>query len=369
MPFEKGSISFTICTMQQKLPEDAIGRFEEKKGYSLDTVLDEPQIGWVSGRHLLDTQIDELTAYVAGYLKMTLRSAVRKIPPSFFKAEYQQEELAEMQATNSFFLSRKQVKEIKESIKERLLKEMPPALSGTTFVVDSNSDIMYLGAGSCTEIDKFLSVFHETIGFEPIPLTAETSAEFLFRIDPDTLPRLDFTESSSKTHDVDTSFGRDFLTWIWFFQEVRGGTFDVSNIGEFGLSVQGPLTFSEEGVGAQETVVRRGLPTLSGEARLALLSGKKLTRARILLVKDDETWEFTLDADNFIFKSVKLPQIEPLDPISHFQERIKYLGLFRQAFLSLFRDYLALVQDKGRFEELSQDVIRWAKEEASKDGS
>ncbi len=360
MPFDNGSLSFTICKMMQTLPDDALDRFENQKGYSLATVLDEPQIGWVSGRHLLDTQIDESTALPGGHLHLVLRSAVRKIPPALFKAECRIEELAAAQKGNIQFLSRKQKKEIKEDVKDRLLKDMPPALRGIPFVVDAPAAFMYLAATSLSQIDQFLYFFCETIGFEPLPLTAELLAETEFKANPDNLPRLLFTDEPVDI-DYESSIGRDFMTWLWFFQEERGGTFKVADLGEFSILVQGPLVLAGEGDAAQEIVVRRGLPTISGEANSALLSGKKLKKAKFLLARDDEMWSFTLDADTLVFRSVVLPPVTGLDPGSHFQERIKYLTIFRKAFFRLFELWLSEISDPAKMRKLSGEVVAWAK--------
>ena len=241
MPFDSGPVSFTVCKMPKSLPEDAIERFQEKKGYSFETLLDDPQIGWVTGRHLLDTQIEHDSAYFGGYLYLFLRHAVRKIPPSLFKAECRIEELALMKSMNSVFISRKQKKEIKEAITERLLKEMPPTLTGTAFVLDSQAEILYLAATSQSKIDQFMSHIHETIGFEPYALTPETMAEYFFDAKQTSYPTLLISEKSSDSEEGDLFLGRDFLTWLWYFQEIEGGTFSVNDLGSFSIMVDGPL--------------------------------------------------------------------------------------------------------------------------------
>ena len=49
-----------------KLPEDLLELFAAKKAGPLDAVDSEPQFGWVTGHHLLDTTIDETSAQLGG---------------------------------------------------------------------------------------------------------------------------------------------------------------------------------------------------------------------------------------------------------------------------------------------------------------
>ena len=360
MSFESGPISFIICKLGTAMPDDAVEKFSEKKAWSLETVLDEPQIGWVSGRHLLDTRIDQETAYSGGYLHLSLRSAQRKIPASLLKAEIRMEELAYMKEKTVDSVPRKNKKAIKEAITDRLIKDMPPSLTGIPFVVNSINNMIYLGTNSRSQIDQFLSYFCETIGFEPIPLTPPIAAEILYNTDPNSLIELTFAPKPFDSKSDEISIGRDFATWLWFFQENEGGTFEVEDFGTFGVLVDGPLVFASEGRGALEAVVRKGLPTSSAEAKAALLVGKKLKQAKIIIARDDQSWVFTLEADSLAFRGMTLPEIEEgLDSASRFQERITLLNIFHKAFSSLFKRYLNLARDTQKVMEISDKFHQW----------
>lgn len=361
MPFDSGSISLTICSLGGEMPEDAVSLFASKAGYSLDTVLDSPQIGWVSGRHLLETRIDDETAYAGGCLHLNLRSAQRKVPASLYKAEVRVEELAHMQAMECSYLPRKQKKEIREEVGERLLKDSPPTLTGTPFVVDTPNSLIYVGTTSQPAIERFRVMFYETIGFEPMPLTPESSAELLYKVDPNELPSVRFSSKAPAPDDDETvDIGRDFATWLWYFQEVEGGSFRLDELGYFNIMIDGPLVFAADGCGALETVVRKGLPTISPEAKAALLVGKKLKQAKFQIVRDEDIWQFTLDADMFGFRGLSLPDVDrKLDPASHIEERIRHLGMFYTVFFELFERYLKLVSDKNRLHSQTKKFDTW----------
>ena len=58
MPFENGTFSAAMFALPQALPDDYIDLLNANRAGSVDAVKDEPEIGWASGRCLLDSQID-----------------------------------------------------------------------------------------------------------------------------------------------------------------------------------------------------------------------------------------------------------------------------------------------------------------------
>ncbi len=358
MPFDAGNLSLAICHLDAEMPHDALELFQEKKAGALANVAEEPKVGWVTGRHLLDTDLTEETAYVAGYLHLVLRTAQRKIPASLLKAECRIEELAYMQANNLNAVNRKQRKQIKEEVTDRLIKQMPPTLSGIPFVADAGQHTVFMGASSLSRLDSLLGYFSQTLHLDPIPLSPEAAADHLFDLEPLDIPILDF--SPERVSDVtDVFLGRDFTTWLWYFQEMEGGQFTTDKGHAYAIAIDGPLHFIGEASSALESVVRKGLPTTSAEAKAALLVGKKLKQAKFTIARGNQQWTFTLDADNFLFRGLSLPPGEELDARSHFQERILLLHEFKDAFFTLYGKYLADVTDDARRDRLQKKLHAW----------
>lgn len=348
------------------MPEDAIERFDAKSAGALENVKDEPEWGWVSGRHLLETRIDEETAIMGGYLHLSVRQAQRKIPSALLNAECRMAELAKIAETKAEYIGRKERKIIKQEITEHLLPQMPPQIAGTPFVVDNNDNRLYVGATSQKQLDMFLGLFCQTVGFEPIPMTPEVMAVDLVKINPDVIPMLNF----SPTQPDDTAggtLGQNFLTWLWFYQEECVGRLPPTQLGEFRLLVDGPLVFVADGAGALESAIRKGMPTLSAEAKAALTVGKKLKRAKLFLARDrNEQWEVTLDADEFVFRGLKLPEGEALDPASVFEERINNLYIFQRVFSALFQRFLTELSDREKFTAFQKKAKQWVQEKEAK---
>ncbi len=361
MPFDSGNISLAICRIPRELPEDVLDLFIAKAAGPLANVAELPKIGWVTGRHMLDTNLTQETAFTAGYLHLVLRTAQRKIPPSLFKAECAVEELAMMQALNTQRLSRKQKKEIKDAINDRLIKQMPPTLSGIAFVADPATQLLYVACSAVSKLDGFLGEFGRTVELDPIHLGPEAAAEHLFGVNPLDISALTFSPEVP-ADDSDNFLGRDFATWLWYFQEIGGGVFQVERLGAFAVAIDGPLTFVGETSSAVESVVRKGTPTNSAEAKAALLVGKKLKKAKFTIARANDNWTFTLDAENFLFSGLTLPPGESLDANSHFQERIMLIHDFREAFFTLFKKYLDHVTDETRHDKLQRGILDWVSE-------
>lgn len=361
MPFDRGTMSFCVCRLPRELPEDALARFQSKAAGPLKLVKDEPSLGWVTGRHLLETDINDVTAYAGGFIHLCLRQAQRKVPGALLQAETRMQELHRLKENGGEFLARKERKEIKDDVLNRLLPDMPPQLAGTPFVIDQTGNRLYLGATSEKQRDAFLAYFYETMGFEPQVLNPEFLAAQAFEDETELLPVLNF---SPDLPDIEAwgGIGENFLTWLWFYCEDNNGVLPKSQLGEFQCLIEGPLVFVSEGNGAQESSLRRGAPTLSAEAKAALTVGKKLRRAKLTLaLGKDEVWSATIDAEHFTFRSLKVPEGEAMDPASVFEERIHFLNTYQSVVFALFQRFVACMADEESFNTTQERAKEWVR--------
>ena len=344
----------------RKLPADLLEKFAAHAAPPLKTMSTEPVQGWVGGRHLMDLPITEQNAYFGGHLRLILMKAERKVPTSLLRAECVMEEVAHMQAENKTFVDRKTRSEIRKEVMNRLLPQMPPTLKGIPFVLDERAGILYLGGTSENQLDAFCVHFQMTLGIDLIPVAADTAAAKRHQVKVAEWSKTSFSPEVADDEMEDTP-GLDFLTWLWFASEARGGIFKSKEHGDVGVAIEGPLLFTREGEGAHETALRKGLPTVSAEAKTALLSGKKLRRAKLLVARTDESWSGTFDATTFVFRSLKLPESkEVLDAPSRFQDRIQKIGVFREMFFELFDRFLADRTDTKKWNAVKKEIHQWA---------
>lgn len=357
MGFESGGVSFRMFYLAGSMPEDAVRRFSKHAAAPLDTLGRDAINGWVTGRHLLDRTITAETAYVAGYLRLTLMKAERKIPEALLRAECFMEELAELQARGVQFLKREVRSEIRRAVTERLLPNMPPSLQGIPFVHDSRADLVYVGATAEKQVEAFVIHFGHTTGVTLVPVTPEAAALKRLRVN---VRDLDPTSFSPECEDelASDNLGQDFLTWLWFHSEARGGAVRLDDA-EFAAAIEGPLLFVNEGDGAHEALLRRGTPLVSTEAKTALLGGKKLRCARLTLARGDEMWTCALDAESFTFRGLKMPKGDAVEPVGRFQERMLALDTFREALLGFFDAFLKERSEPARWKATRKEIHAW----------
>lgn len=163
--------------------------------------------------------------------------------------------------------------------------------------------------------------------------------------------------------------GQEFLTWLWYKSEERGGAILVPEIGQDILLYFEKHMLLEYGAGeARENVVCRGLLTELKEARAGLALGKKPEQARIRLQRDDHEWSLTIKARLFEFQNVRLPKTEigeqgadEDDPMAREGLLLDQIGLYETAARTvdqLFRMFLELRCSERWPEELGR-VQSW----------
>ena len=367
MPFDNGTVTLTIFRLPMDLPENALELFHAGRAGMFDAVKEEPLIGWVSGRHLLESDINEETAICGGHIYVNLRKAERKIPSALMTAICRREELVYMQANDCVTVPRKVRRQIKLEAIEKHLMKMPPSLTAIPVVIDRRSNYLYLGATSNAQIDDFISKFINAIGIEPHQVTPDYILEHELKTTVISLPELVLTKEKTGGMADDAVIGRDFLTWLWFYSETNGNMLEVGELGEFAMMLEGPLTFiHDDAAGAAETSIKKGgSPLRSAEAKAALNVGKKLKKAKILIARDEQVWTCTFDADKFGFGSLALPEGEAMDDHhAIFEERITNIDIFRQVMTEFFKKYAETLM-ADNWSETEQEIIKWAEERDS----
>jgi recombination associated protein RdgC len=102
--------------------------------------------------------------------------------------------------------------------------------------------------------------------------------------------------------------GQEFLTWLWWKSEERGGSVEIPEYGDIIVAFEKHMLL-EYGEGeSAEKLICSGLKAELLEARTGLQVGKKLEQARIRVVKNDHEYNFTLAAGLMEFRNVRLPK-------------------------------------------------------------
>ncbi|CAK8716339.1 Recombination associated protein RdgC [Candidatus Electrothrix aarhusensis] len=102
--------------------------------------------------------------------------------------------------------------------------------------------------------------------------------------------------------------GQEFLAWLWFKSEERGGSVELPGRGDIQVAFEKHMLL-EYGEGPEsEKLICRGLQTELREARAGLALGKKPEQARIKIGSDEYEFSITLTAATMEFRSVRLPK-------------------------------------------------------------
>jgi hypothetical protein len=217
--------------------------------------------------------------------------------------------------------------------------------------------VLYAAATTEKQSDALVLSFRQAVDITLVPMTPGTAALMRRHRSIEDLAPTSFSPECPDELAV-RSVGMDFLTWLWFFFEERGGELDL-NGHTATVMIEGPLVFYMEGQGAHLAVLRNGEPLVASEAKTSLLGGKKLRRATVRLVLDDEAWSASVDADTFVFRGLKLPKGEALGPVDRFEERMLSLRRFRDVFLSLYDRFLDERMDASRWAETRKAIHGW----------
>jgi len=360
MSFQNGPITFRMFFLDRDIKKEDISFFRERVLPSLETLTNDEISGWVGNRHLLDRVINEQSAYLGGYLSLSLTKATKKVPKSLLDAEVAIEEFAVMEAEKKDYLRQAERRKIKQAVEAELLPEMPPQLKGIDFVFDQRTHILYCSATTIKQIDAFVTLLQKTTGIVAKSATPERLAQELEQVNAfDWIPTNFSTKMNDLVVDGIGATGRDFLLWLWFCSEMRGGIANIPVVGEVAYMIEGPLTLELEAIGAFETTLRKGDPIHGSEVRTALQSAKKPKKTKVKFVSGKKEWEFTLDADDFVFRGLKLPETEAFDRIGKFQERMILLDTFRVIFTHLFREYVRERKDAQTWEETVDTIRKW----------
>jgi hypothetical protein len=163
-----------------------------------------------------------------------------------------------------------------------------------------------------------------------------------------------YTEDEAHRHYL----GEEFLTWLWYRCETDGGTFELPDengiLREFGVLFDDFLVLradervpSEAGLSdddlfeSTESVLRRGAPSRTAEAGVALLRGKKLARARLQISDARRSWACVLDGTEMCLRSVKPPKPDAEDAREREKEGLDALFALSDLLDHLYRLFLA----------------------------
>jgi len=161
--------------------------------------------------------------------------------------------------------------------------------------------------------------------------------------------------------------GQEFLAWLWYKAEERGGNVDVPGMGDILVAFEKHMMLEYGEGDVSEKVICRGLQTELREARAGLGLGKKPEQARIRLARGEYEFSVTLAAATMEFRNVKLPKTvdsadEGDDPDSMEGRILERIGLFEQL-TEIVNELFKMFIDKRASNQWPEELVKirkWA---------
>jgi hypothetical protein len=317
----------------EKLAAHAIGRQRVAAG-------DGSQAGWVAGDHILDTRFDLAKNVVNDAMHFALRVDEQKVPADLLRA-YSQVELEALAAQNpSGQPSSRQKRQARLTAKERLEDEARDGrfLRRRAFPLlwDGPSGELLVGTTSATALDRLVTLFHETFGGRFEMLGAGRQAfqiaeahDRARRVDDATPTVFVPNQPAEVAWDPDEAsrafLGNEYLLWLWYHLENESDAVALSDGSEVVAMVARTLVLEcPRGQYGKESISSDG-PAKLPEALRAIQAGKLPRKMGLTLVRHDQSYELTLQAETLAMGGARLPAPEGEDDRARLEERVTQL--------------------------------------------
>jgi hypothetical protein len=318
----------------ERLEAHAIGK---QRVASADGV----EVGWTAGDHILDRSFSLEKNVVNDALHFCLRVDTVRIPSDLLRA-YAVEELHTLAASNPSGLpSARQKREARQTARERLEAEAADGrfLKRKVFPVlwDAPSNELLVGTTSAAAVDRLHTLFQHTFGFGFEPLGAGRLAFRLAETRQQTrnvddaapapfLPGVSPSEVAWLPDEASRDFlGNEYLLWLWFMLDSDADTLTLGDGSEAALLLARTLVLEcPRGQTGRESITSDG-PTRLPEARRAIQAGKLPRKVGLTVVRHDQQYELTLQAESLAVSGARLPAPEATEDRARLEERISQL--------------------------------------------
>jgi len=312
------------------------------------------EAGWSAGDHILDTDFNLEKNIINDTLHFELRIDVDKLPSDLMRAYYAVELKALTKSNPSGFPSAKQKREAKESARERLEQEAKDGRFKKRKTVpvlwDKLTNEVLFGATSIAQVDRLCSLFEQTFQKDLVCVTSGPRAFHLAEVHgrtrqvDDSSPSAFLPGTSSKdvawiADETNRDFlGNEFLLWLWYVTETDTDTLKLADDTEVTIMLARSLTLEcPRGQTGHETISHEG-PTRLPESRRAIQSGKLPRKVGFTMVRQDQQYEFAVQAEMLAISGAKLPPMPDnvTDARARLEERVVQIRGLLESFDLLY---------------------------------
>ncbi len=153
---------------------------------------------------------------------------------------------------------------------------------------------------------------------------------------------------------------KEFFLYLLYTSEANGGEFEVG--GEI-LFIQVLDRLKLEGEGdVWETDLKKGVPSISQEAKRAILNGKMPSFMKLKVKSGEDEFIFSLDSKSLELKSLKIPAVAINEVGIKLEQRLFYIETIYFVLESLFKEFFKVRTNNEMWQKFIDDVKAWAKE-------
>ena len=333
------------------------------------------EVGFTAGAHILDMNFSLEKNIVNDALVFGLRVDTNKLPSDLLKAYTQMELAGILEASGAEYPSRNMRLEAREAAEERLNKEAKTGkfrrMKQFPVLWDTQKKVVYFGGSNQTAIERFVSLFKESFGRTLTRRTAGSIAHDVATAEEKTrsLEDLQPTAFTGKGTTIPIAWiaqsfgtrdflGNEFLMWLWWHIENEGDTIEVSDGSTVTcmmartISLECPLAETGKETITSESPVR--LP----ETKRAVQAGKLPRKAGLILVRHDQQYELSLQAETFSVSGGALPKIEKESGRAEEEERVDQIREFADTLDLLFSAFV-IRRLSPQWKKESETIREW----------
>jgi len=336
------------------------------------------EVGWTAGDHILDRTFNLEKNIVQDTLHFCLRVDTTRLPSEMLKA-YTHEELTGLAAANpSGRVSARQKREARQTARERLEDEARDGRYLKRKVVpvlwDAPSNELLVGSTSANVVDRLHTLFEQTFGqgFEPLGAgkqafqLAEARQQTRGVDDANPSPFIPGNSPADLAWMPDEAsrdfLGNEYLLWLWFLLDGENDTIKLSDKTEATVMLARTLVLEcPRGLHGRETITSDA-PTRLPEARKAIQAGKLPRKVGLTIVRHDQHYELTLQAESLAISTARLPAPEASDDRGRLEERITQLRHLLETLDLLYEAFSARRAGDGWTRELAK-IQKWLQRE------
>ena len=366
MGFASGSVSFSrfaVVGKQPKSPDEDILKALKKHVLKPTEhgAPDEIEYGWCGGRHVFDAKFSFEHNVFNDALHFAMRLDTNKVPGVLKKAYQIIEEEAVAAKNPSGHISKKQKKDVKEVVRQKLEEDLKSGRFRRSKLVpmlwDFDRRELYTSI-SGSSLEKLHELFERSFELQLEPLTAgelalrqlekagkrheyEDTRPTRFVHGPEGESQWPEYPWVSKGPEPKNFIGNEFMLWLWHVVEKDGGVVATEKAGDVSLVIDKSIELEcAYGLSGKDTLRGDG-PTRMPEARDALRSGKVPRKLNLIMEAAGKQFEMSLAAESMSLGGAKLPDVEEAENARVlFEERISMIRDLSAAMDGLYGAFL-----------------------------